>query len=109
MTEFRLTRDELARQLHQTLTDLYPERNFDASIIHQMIVDMKSDGSYYIFPAAHFAEFSGMESSGFVDSLQEELGIEYEKNLHDKFLFDMTREEGNLIFKAVTGQSNVKR
>lgn len=96
-----LSRDEIARQIHFTLRQLYPEKEFDSSLIHRMIVMTDLNATRFVFPADHFASVSSLQTDTFVDDLYRELGIEFEKNWHDKSFFTMTKRDNTIIFEAV--------
>ncbi|MEP0827055.1 MAG: hypothetical protein HRF51_00900 [bacterium] len=101
---FRLEKEEIARQIHYVLREIYPERQFDANRIYDMVVEEASPNRKLVFPADKFAEVSGMDGTEFTASLFRELGVEFEKNLHDKFFFTMRREQGKLIFQTMEQQ-----
>jgi len=63
-------------------------------------------GEMFVFPAKEFAESVNLVNSDFVDKLYLELGIEFEKNLHDKFLFEMTKDDNNIIFTSIESNKN---
>jgi len=48
-----------------------------------------------------FARINDMETADVIQKLYIELGIEFEKNLHDKFYFVMTKDNESLHFKTV--------
>ncbi len=97
---FRLEKEEIARQIHYVIREIYPERQFDADLIYEMLVEGKAATQKIIFLAERFAEVNGLDKIEFSDSLYRELGVEFEKNLHDKFFFTMSREEGNIVFQT---------
>jgi hypothetical protein len=103
MTEkyFKLTREDLARQIHQGIREAYPELSFEGNVIHKMIIEEEPSGSGFIFPAGDFGEFCGLKRGEFVAGLKMELGIEFEKNLHDKFLFSMVMEGDMIYFRPI--------
>ncbi len=100
-----MTKEEITRQLHQTIQDLYPESSYNPNLIHKLLFESKP-GEAFMFPAKDFAEFSYLDSTDFVDKLHTELGVEFEKNLHDKFLFEMTRDDNTIFFTALKSNPN---
>jgi hypothetical protein len=94
---FKLTREDLARQIHQGIREVYPDLIFEGNIVHEMLIVEEPAGSGFIFPAGDFAAACDLGRGDFVGKLRMELGIEFEKNLHDKFLFDM-KMDGELIY-----------
>ena len=105
MMEYKLIKEEITRQLHQTIQDLYPESNYDPNLIHKMLFE-STPGEVFMFPARDFAEFSSIDTTDFVNKLHTELSVEFEKNLHDKFLFEMTRNDDTIFFKLVKSSSD---
>lgn len=101
---FRLEKEEIARQIHYVLREIYPERQFDAGRIYDMLSEEASPIQKIVFPAEKFAEVNGMDGAEFTASLFRELGVEFEKNLHDKFFFTMRREQGKIIFQTMEQQ-----
>ena len=98
---FRLDREEIARQIHLVIREIYPDQEVDGNLIHKMIQEAGTEGDKMIFPAGEFGEVTGMAGTDFARQVYLELGVEYEKNLHDKFYFTIRREEGNIIFETV--------
>jgi len=96
-----LSKDEIARQIHLTLKQLYPENEFDPALIHRMVARTGPEGTGFMFPAREFASASSMETDTFIDDLYRELGIEFEKNWHDKSFFTMIKDNDSIIFKVV--------
>ncbi len=105
MKEFKLIKEELTRQLHQTIQELYPESQYDPNLINKLLLESEP-GRQFIFPANEFAESGNLDAVNFINSLFLELGIEFEKNLHDKFLFEMTRDDNTIFFTAIKGNSD---
>lgn len=100
LSGFRLEKEEIARQIHYAVREIYPERQFDADLIYEMLVEEKAVTQTIVFLAERFAEVNGLDKIEFSVSLYCELDVEFEKNLHDKFLFTMKREEGNIVFQT---------
>lgn len=105
MKEYKLTKEEITRQLHQTIQDMYPESSYNPNLIHKLLFESKP-GETFMFPARDFAEFTHLDAADFTDKLHKELGVEFEKNLHDKFLFEMTRDDNTIFFKALKSNPN---
>ena len=101
---FKLTREDLARQIHQGVREVYPDLAFEGNIVHKMLIVEEPVGSGFIFPAGDFAEACGLVRREFVGKLRMELGIEFEKNLHDKFLFDMKIEGESISFHPIKSE-----
>jgi ribosome assembly protein YihI (activator of Der GTPase) len=100
---FKLTKEELTRQLHQTIQELCPEIENDPNLIDKLLTELEQ-GRQFVFPAEAFADEGGINPDDFIDRLYLELGIEFEKNLHDKFLFEMTRDNNSIIFTAIESE-----
>jgi len=97
-TEYKLTKEELVVQIHHTLRELFPDRLFSPDeIMNNLIID--SSGITFMVP--DFARINDMETADVIQKLYIELGIEFEKNLHDKFYFVMTKDNESLHFKTV--------
>ena len=105
MKEYKLTKEEVTRQLHQSIQDLYPESNYDPNLVHKLLFETKPSESF-LFPAKDFAEFSNLDPADFINRLHSELSVEFEKNLHDKFLFEMTRDDNTIFFTALKSNLN---
>lgn len=99
----KLSRDEIARQIHLVLRELYPDKNLLANVIHKMIIETNPDGAGFRFPANEFAEYNDIDELNLAGRLHKELGVEFEKNLHDKFFFAMTEDAGSISFKMIDG------
>lgn len=99
--QYKMTRDELTRQIHQTLREIYPHSDFSAGQIFKMIDESSEKNNVLIFKAAEFAEINEIDKTEFMTGLYIELGVEFEKNLHDKFYFTMTKDETTLTFKMI--------
>lgn len=99
--EYELTKDELTRQIHQTLRDIYPEKDISADTVFDMISESTGRSKELIFRAADFAQLHEIDRAEFMTGLYVELGIEFEKNLHDKFYFIMTKDDSVLTFKMI--------
>lgn len=84
--DYKLTKDELMAQIHRTLRELYRDRLMSP----EEILDNLVEDNYGIsFMAYNFAEINVIEPDEMIRKLYIELGIEFEKNLHDKFYFVM--------------------
>ena len=99
--KLKLNRDEIAREIHMALRELYPNKDFSAEAIHRMLKETASDGMGFRFAANEYAQINGLGESGFVDKLYKELGIEFEKNWHDKSFFEMTRDKDSISLKVI--------
>lgn len=102
---YKLSRDEIARQVHAGLKELYPEHKLDGNIIHKMLLDMFPSGTGYMFPVKDYASIHNLDPKEFLVKLFRELSIESEKNLHDKFLFEMSLDDNFIYFKVITADS----
>jgi hypothetical protein len=103
--DFKLTRDDFARQLHESLRELYPDQVIQGDIIHKMIIESGTPGTDLMFPARDFADISNLDPKGLIMRLYNELKMEFEKNLHDKFLFEMTIDDNFIYFKTLEPES----
>jgi hypothetical protein len=102
---FKLTRDDIARQIHFSIRELYPKQILDGNIIHKMIIESGAEGTGLIFPAGSFAEVNGFEPKKFISDLFRTLNLEMEKNLHDKFLFEILVDDDSIYFKLTDPNS----
>jgi hypothetical protein len=105
MTEFKLTKDEIVREIMQIAREQYPDISLKADLIHKMTFE-SSPGKQFMFPAGDYAALNNLDEKEFVDKLHDGLGIEFEKNLHDKFLFEMSREENMIYFNTIQNGEN---
>ncbi len=100
--EFKLIKEEIVRQVHHTIKDLCPECEIDGAAVDDFMIDKNGDDSTLVFEAARFADRFNLDSSRLIDDLYRELGIEYEKNLHDRFLFSLLRNDKAIYFEQVS-------
>jgi hypothetical protein len=100
---YKLHREEVARQVHYVIREIYREFDFDGDSVLKHIVCEKNDENAFVFSARRFADEYGIEIIGFIESVNRELGIEYEKNLHDRFLFSMSHDESAIYFRQISG------
>jgi hypothetical protein len=105
-SESVLNRDEIARQIHLLLGEIYPEGRFDADIIVKMITYPAHGENEMAFQAAAYARMTGLDESELLERLFRELEIQTEKNLHDKYLFEMSRDKDSIFFKSRSGEKN---
>jgi len=102
--EYELTKDELTRQIHLTLRDIYPREDITADTIFEFISETAGQSKELVFRAADFAQMYEIDKKEFLSRLYIELGIEFEKNLHDKFYFIMTKDDAVLTFKMIESE-----
>ena len=95
MIEYKLTINELTVQLHHILAELYPNVSYGAADIKNCIVE--SDKKL-ILSVEKLGLLTEVSVEDMTSRLYRELGIEYEKNLHDKFYFEMRRDGNRIIF-----------
>ncbi len=98
---FQLSRDDLARQLHQAAREAFPHFRLAGKLIHSMLIEQKPAGSSFVFPAREYALKNNISPEEFLPRLYHELSIEYEKNLHDKFFFEMHRDNNCIYFSLI--------
>jgi len=98
---FQLSRDELARQLHQAAREAYPDYRLEGKLIHAILIEQMPAGSGFVFPAREYALNNNISPEEFLARLYHELSIEYEKNLHDKFFFKMHRDDDCIYFSLI--------
>ena len=101
----KLSRDNLARQIHLVLQGMYPDKNLQANVIHKMIIETQPDGAGFKFPANEFAEYNDIDERDLAGKLYKELGVEFEKNLHNKFFFEISENAGSISFKMIGDDS----
>jgi len=99
---FKLSRDEIARQVHAALKELYPDHKLDGNIVHKMLLEMFPPGTAYMFPVKEYASIYDLDTKEFLVKLFREFSVESEKNLHDKFLFEMSLDDNSIYFKVIT-------
>jgi len=102
---FRLSRDEIAREVHAALKELYPEHKLDGNIVHKMLLEMFPPGTGFMFPVKDYASLHDLDPKDFLAKLFRELSIESEKNLHDKFLFEMSIDDNFIYFRVIAADS----
>jgi hypothetical protein len=98
---FQLSRDDLARQLHQVAREAYPDNCLDGKLIHAILIEQSPAGSGFAFPAREYALQNNISPEEFLPKLYHELSIEFEKNLHDKFFFEMHRDNDCIYFSLI--------
>ncbi len=102
--DFHLSRDDIARQIHHSVCELYPGRILDGNIIHKMLIEKGESGSALMFPAGEYAQVNGLEQKEFVRNLYHVLNLEMEKNLNDKFLFEILVDDNFIYFKLLDSE-----
>lgn len=95
MMEYILSREDLVRQIHRAIREQDHDLSIDPEKIEAATRDTETG---YIFRGGDFVDKCGIDDKNFVNKIQRELGVEFEKNLHDKFYFRMTRQGDDLIF-----------
>ena len=100
--KYRLTKDELAMQIHQTLREIYPGQLILTEDILKALIE---NDSGIIFNAAELAAVNNIDPDEFIQKIYIELGIEFEKNLHDKTYFMMTKDNDSLYFKILDDEN----
>ncbi len=95
--KYRLTKEELARQIHQALRERYQGMD-SIAVLREFLIE---DEAGITFNVKEFAIKNDLEGGEILSSLYIELGIEFEKNLHDKFYFMMTKDDESLYFKMI--------
>jgi hypothetical protein len=103
--KFVLSRDEIAREVHRALKELYPEQKLEGNIIHKMLIEIHPAGTGFMFPIRDYAFINNLDQKEFLLRLFRELSIESEKNLHDKFLFEMSLDDHCIYFKMINKES----
>lgn len=99
--EYKLSKEELARQIHQALREAYP----DVAVISEDIKDNLHETKDGItFLCNNFAAAINFNPVELIQKLYIELGIEFEKNLHDKYYFMMTKDDESLHFKMLVNE-----
>ena len=99
--KFKLERDELSRQIHFVLRVLYPESSLSPKLVHDMVTEAAPDGAGFNFDAGRFAEETGLEKEGLIAGLYRELGIEHEKNWHDKVYYEILTKGESIEFRTL--------
>nr|MBN2278010.1 hypothetical protein [candidate division Zixibacteria bacterium] len=98
-----LSKSELARQIHYVLKETYPGLEFDPEIIIGLITESGTgEGEELQFGAGELARIMNMDLGKVIEQVYRGLGIDFEKNWHDKVLFKMTLKNDMLIFKPIT-------
>ena len=95
MEKYNLTIEELTVQVHRHLREINTEVNFNPKDIRDC---MTADRGRITFDTSHLNRLYNVNMT---EPLFKELGIEYEKNLHDKYYFKMYRETSNIIFEMM--------
>jgi hypothetical protein len=96
--KYKLTKEELTRQIHQTLRELYSDVIITSDDIKDKI-HVTKDGITFL--CSDFASEMNFNSAELIQNLYIELGIEFEKNLHDKYYFMMTKDDESLHFRIL--------
>jgi len=100
MIDFKLSREELAGEICRAINESCPDFSLSNELIFEAINEL-TESEQFIFPAKEFAISNNLNGEQFLNKLFLTLGIEFEKNLHDKFLFEMSRDNDNIIFKTI--------
>ena len=104
--KFKLEKDELSRQIHYVLKELYPETNIAPETVHDLLIATAPDGAGFKFEAATMADMAGLDRDELTSGLYHELGVEYEKNWHDKSYFDFKTVGGTIEFNVLNRKAN---
>jgi len=99
--KFKLERDDLSRQIHLVLRELYPESDLPPKLVHDMVIETAPDGAGFNFDAGRFAGETGLEKEELTAGLYRELGVEYEKNWHDKAYFEILINDESIEFRIL--------
>jgi hypothetical protein len=89
------------------LKELYPDKVFDTIDILNLIDENIQGRLVFIFSAERFAEKAGLEPLEFGGKLFRSLGVELEKNWHDKTIFEMSMNSGSITIKVKNGDFDV--
>jgi len=89
----------LARQIHYILREMYPEHQITPESIFDLIEEI--DENTLIFAADRIADRNDLPRDEFAQKIYRELGVEYEKNWHDKSLFRMSLNGENIVFSNI--------
>jgi hypothetical protein len=98
---YKLTKSEIAGQIHRTLKDIYPSLSISGPSVAAKIVRSGRPGSDIKFLAGEFALENGINMKELIDRLYIELQIEYEKNWHDRVFFGIFKGKESLYFRIV--------
>ena len=96
--KFILEKDDLARQIHFILRELYPGVRIDSGLVHELVVETAPGGAAFRFNTAAFAEKAGLDKKQLMAGLYRELGVEFEKNWHDKSYFEIKQMGDSIEF-----------
>jgi len=107
--KFKLEKDDLSRQIHYVLKELYPEANIAPETVHNLVIETAPDGAGFKFDAASMADMAGLDKEELTSGLYRGLGIEYEKNWHDKSYFDIKTVGGAIEFHVLNRMTDDKR
>lgn len=98
---YKLTKSEIASQIHRTLKDIYPSLDISGESVAAKIVKSNRAGSDIQFLAREFAFENGIDLQDLIDRLYLELQIEHEKNWHDRVFFGIFKGKESLHFRIV--------
>ncbi|HDL03732.1 MAG TPA: hypothetical protein ENH25_06335 [candidate division Zixibacteria bacterium] len=104
--KFKLEKDEISRQIHYILGELYPDLKISSDAIRDLVVETAPDGAGVKFDAAAFAEHAGIDKNELTADLFKELGVEYEKNWHDKLFFGIKMIGGIIDFNVLDRETD---
>lgn len=107
--KFKLEKDEVARQIHFILRELYPDLSIDPQLVHELVVETVPEGAGFRFETARFAERTGLEKKHLAAGLYRELGVEFEKNWHDKSYFEIKMVGESIDFQLLNWKKDDKR
>ncbi len=98
MNEFKLNKEEIAREIHHLLREEYPDKNIDGTTIADFIGNLSAVKSGLAFNVRGYCEKTGMNPEQTAKQILFGLEIELEKNLHDKILFSIALKGNNIEF-----------
>ena len=104
--KFKLEKDEISRQIHYILRELYPDLKTTSDIVCNLVIETAPGGAGFKFEAASFAEKAGLDGNQLISGLYKELGVEYEKNWHDKSFFEIKVIGGTIDFHILNRETN---
>ncbi|UCD17745.1 MAG: hypothetical protein JSV44_02250 [Candidatus Zixiibacteriota bacterium] len=98
---YKIRREEVARQIHRALREVYPDCKIGGSDVVRLVAETTPDGGKITFLAAQLAAELNLDPKALIADIFRELGVEYEKNLHDKFLFEMKCDNEKIHFESI--------
>ena len=100
-TDYILTSDELAQQIHRVIKDIFPTLSLSGDDVSGYITNISADRPGLKFRAYEFSKKYNIAPEEFIEKVYIELQVEYEKNWHDRVYFKILKDAPAIYFEAI--------